>query len=235
MIWLEPYTSIYDETLSGSGPLWFFLGLPSLLVWAVHNIVRRRWEETLITLLVLLGYAATPAFWVPRYGTPIVLLGALALAWIFGRLKQGVQRVLCAEVLMGACFVIFLTMDLGRVDPRVLRLHGLENRLHAIERRIRRGGARRPALRGRRDPHKPGSDHVQRLVQFVYPLYGPDFRNTVVYIPPTNELEWQRLLDQERIGLVITVKSKPQYTWISDDPEFVRVSSHGGYYVFARK
>ncbi|MGD0576051.1 MAG: hypothetical protein ABSB61_11915 [Anaerolineales bacterium] len=57
----------------------------------------------------------------------------------------------------------------------------------------------------------------------------------VVYIPPTNEVEWQSRLDQERIGLVVTVESKPLHKWISDDPEFVRVSSHGGYYVFARR
>ena len=171
MIWLEPYASIYDESVSGSGPLWFFLGLPSLLVWAIHNIVRRRWEQTLITLLVLLSLAATPAFWVPRYGIPIVLLGAPALAWIFGRLKQGVQRVLCAEVLLGACFVILLTMDLGRVDPRVLRdyMAWRTDFTRSSAEFAWEGRGALPYVENETHISPPGVTYSD-LVQFVYPL-----------------------------------------------------------------
>jgi hypothetical protein len=127
-------------------------------------------------------------------------------------------------------------MDMARVDPRLLRDY-VASRTDSTRSSADFAAEGRQALLYVEDETRshPARITYSGLVQFVYPLYGPDFRNTVIYIPPTNESQWQRLLDQYGIGLVVTVESKPQYKWISDDSEFRSVSSHGGFHVFARR
>lgn len=235
-LWLDPGLAAHDDTSFGLGPIWFGIGLPAALLWLVGLAIRRRFL-LLFTALAILGcVVATPAFWVPRYSLPLLIVGGLALAWIHDLLRPRLQTVMGMGVVALAAFAVFVTSDLNGISPPVLRDY-VASRDDATRSSASFAGLGRRTLvyLDRETEHNPKVIVYTGLVRFIYPLYGPDFRNTVLPFPGGPEQSWDAALARESVDYVLAVRSKPQYTWINSNPSYVEVASDGDYGLFERK
>ncbi|MGA2820187.1 MAG: hypothetical protein ABSF61_05970 [Anaerolineales bacterium] len=234
--WLEKTGSLEDEFLAGLGPLWIILGVPALAAWLVSIILRRQWLQLLLCVLTFLALLATPAFWVPRYSVPVLLLGALAIGWLLDRLRPFARHATTILLLAMAALSVFLTMDLAQVTPRVLRdyVAWRDDRSRSSADFVWVG--RKAFLYLEKETSvSPATIAYGGLVRFIYPLYGADLRNRVVAFRASDPHEWQEDLDHSGVEYVIAVKGKPEFTMTTEDPEFQEVASDGGVTVFKRR
>jgi hypothetical protein len=73
-----------------------------------------------------------------------------------------------------------------------------------------------------------------KLVPFIYPLYGADFRNKVVHVLPANQDEWLAALESQDVSIVIVNRETPPYSWTVEGGGFVEIVEDGSYVVFRR-
>ncbi len=234
--WLEKTGSLEDEFLAGLGPLWIILGVPALAVWLVSIVMRRQLPQLLLCGLTFLALLATPAFWVPRYSVPILLLGSLATAWLLDRLWPLARHATTILMLAMTALSVFLTMDLAQVSPKVLRdyVAWRDDRSRSSADFVFVG--RKAFLYLEKETSaRPATIAYGGLVRFIYPLYGADLRNRVVVFPTSDPHVWQEDLDQSGVEYVIAVKGKAEFTMTTGDPEFQEVASDAGVTVFKRK
>jgi hypothetical protein len=234
-LWMEPYDTIYNNKTSGLGPLWICLAVPAILPWLYSRFRVRDWFSVALSVSVLLAWLATPAFWVGRYAAPILLLGSIAAAWIGGQIGTRLRKVLEIAVLACMAFLTLVTMDMGPVETRILWNYA-----------VRQTDATRtsvPFLWLGRDAFEyideKTRDHPSRivysgLVRFIYPLYGPDFHNTVLDLPAVDRENWQRDLDLHEIEYVLVVRGKPQLDWTAGMTTYRQVLEDDNYVLFER-
>jgi hypothetical protein len=234
-LWMEPYDTVYNNKTSGLGPLWICLAVPAILPWLYSAGRKRDWFSVALFLVSILALLATPAFWVGRYAAPVLLLGGVATAWIGDCLRRRLRRILTIAVFACILFLTLVTMDLGPVDTRIF-----------WEDVVRQTDATRssaPFVWLGRDAFKyideksrdhPSTIAYSGLVRFIYPLYGPDFHNTVMDLPADSMENWQRELTLHGIEYVLVVRGKPQLDWTAALTNYRQVLEDDNYVLFER-
>jgi hypothetical protein len=235
-LWMEPYDTVYDEQTSGLGPLWICLALPALLVWTGHLLRKRQWTWIVFIAASVFALLATPAFWLPRYGAPILVAGSVGTAWLMNSLRSQFRTVLTALIIGCALFLSLVTMDLGMITPKVL--------VDYIAQRTDTTRSSVPFLwYGRevfqavetRTLAKPGTVAFGGLVRFAYPLFGSDFRNRVLDLPAQNESTWRNALDAYPVDYVIVMRGKVQFDWMAANEKYRQDLEDDGCVLFVRK
>ncbi|HDH13089.1 MAG TPA: hypothetical protein ENG83_12970, partial [Nitrospirae bacterium] len=106
-VWLERVEYyLYDSGLSGFGPMWFILYLPSLVFSIVYAIKWKRYNFLFIGAILIVTFLLYPRNWNTRYVIFIVGLGALSFGLVlenFNR-RAGILKVIA---LLIAGYVFF--------------------------------------------------------------------------------------------------------------------------------
>jgi len=232
--WMGPYDPIEENRLTGMGPLWIIVGIPFLIAWLVNGFRRRSWLQLLLCAVTVGAFLLTPAYWVPRYGIPLVLLGSLATALQLDRLASWARSVVIMETLVLMAFVLFMTTDPVGVGARQL-IDLIVSRNDVTRSSADFAGIARPVFQYI-DKHTQGvTITYSGLVRPIYPLYGADFRNRVIEILTDDEQEWNRALDSLGVDVVVAQESKREYEWASRNAEFKEIDRDDGIVLFWRK
>jgi hypothetical protein len=235
--WFEPYQSVHDNYLGGLGPLWIVIGVPALLVWGIGILRRRSLVEFVLVAILLIGVAATPVFWYPRYAIPLVIVGSLGAGLVLDGLGRWPRRVVAAEIAFLSLFAVANTLAPKSVswkDARDVLL--AQNDLTRSGPQFVHPDFGRGAYEwiDRYSMDRPVSVAYGEYVYFPYLLYGTDMRNRVVHILPTSAEEWAAALDQAQAEFVLVRSDMPTYEWIKNSSVYQEVFQDGGYVVFQR-
>lgn len=186
-IWREP-TSHYtaDVRLGGLGPLWFALGGPGLLVFAAQTIRRptiRRWS---VLVYVVGTFFLTPANWHTRYVLASVGAVGACVAVMLDAFDGISRRALSATVVGLASLVLLMVPAHGEASvadvmrnallPPTLRRTVLMDGVPAMDEALRWAELNIPA--GSTVAYGWGG-------VILYPLFGPELRNRLVYVDPS--------------------------------------------------
>ena len=186
LVWIEAGPDAYmytmDSRQSGLGPLWFILWLPAILAWALMWMrTGRRRDLLMIGAIFAVSFVIQTYAWWTRFTWWIVALGIIATAVVYERSAAWVRAGIATLVVLGGIYVLAFTnvqgawtaptMDrlLAGDDPvavtagdAVAYAHRLENEIIAV-----------PGLAW-------GSWNTY--------LLGADFSNTLVIVPPGEDL-----------------------------------------------
>lgn len=197
----------YDDRSSGLGPLWSYLGLPLLLVFAVRLYRSNRPMLLSLLLPVVVIFALQPYRWWSRFTMLVIAVGMIAIVAVVEATPRRWSIALKAAVLgFVALGIFFPTLKIdGRFwATRVVSLA----RLPASERTIGR-----VAVPGYRwvDRTQPGAAiGVDTSAGFLgaqpdilaYPLFGPKFEHKVYPLPQTSLAAFRRAIGHKHIRYI---------------------------------
>ncbi|GBE06420.1 MAG TPA: hypothetical protein ENH31_03070 [Nitrospirae bacterium] len=67
-VWLEKVEYyLYDSRLSGFGPIWFILLLPSMAIALWHSIKTKKYNFLFVSVILIITFILYPRDWYPRY------------------------------------------------------------------------------------------------------------------------------------------------------------------------
>jgi hypothetical protein len=237
-VWFEPYSTVYDEGLSGLGGLWVVLAVPSILLWTLRCIRRRRRLDLALTAVLLLGFAITPVYWLPRYVFSILILGGIATALVLEEAGPWTRRIVTWEILFLAAFSVFNVLAPYRITAeKALRVLTVENDQSRSSPQfiISVDGGHAFEWIDQHTSQTPAVIMYGKQVIYTYPLYGDDLRNTVDLFLPHSEADWRSEIARVHADIVIVSQGTSNYSWMAGMPEYQQVFQEGDYAVFQRK
>ncbi len=219
-VWTEKVEFyLYDSRLSGFGPLWFILLLPSLIFAYINSLMRKQYNWLFISILLIMIFAIHPRNWTTRYTIFMVALGAVSYGFVIDFFSRK-DRVLGIIALALATYT-FLTVNSPCVMPSKIR-EFID--LPAKERTIAR--------------HKPFnidihvsqeygywtwiSDNVEAGDTVAYtfeplfltPLWNDGFSSKTIYVDSNNYDDWLKQLKNRNVTYVLLRQHTEEDGWI---------------------
>jgi hypothetical protein len=222
-VWMEKVEYyLYDSRLSGLGPLWTILLLPSLVFAFINSLIRKQYNWLFISVLLIMIFAIHPRNWTTRYTIFMVALGAVSYGFVidfFGRR----DRITGIIALVLASYT-FLTVNSPCVMPAKIREF---MDMPAKERTIAR--------------HKPFNidihvsqeygywtwinDNVEEGETVAYtfeplfltPLWKDGFSSKIIYIGSSNYDDWLKRLKDRDVTYVLLRQHSEEDGWIESD------------------
>jgi len=222
-VWMERVEFyLYDSRLSGLGPLWAILFLPSLVFAFMYSAIKKRYNWLFISLLLMLIFAVHPRNWNSRYIIFMVALGAVSYGFVIdffssrGRPTRIIALVLAAYT--------FLTANSLCVMPVKMREF---MSLPANERTIAR--------------HKPFNIDIHVSQEYGYwnwisdnvvegdtiaytfeplfltPLWNDGFSSKVIYIRPDNYDDWLEKIKRSNVNYILLKQNAKEEDWIEEN------------------
>jgi hypothetical protein len=227
----------YDDRGSGLGPLWSYLALPLLPVFAFRLFRTNRAVLLNVLLPVALMVALQPYRWWSRFTMILIAVGAIAIVAVVEALPRRWSTALKVAVLgLVALGIAFPTL---KIDGEFWALRILSVvRIPAHERTIGR-----IALPGYRwvdaapKGARIGVDTSSTFLGggpsvFAYPLFGRRFEHRVYPLPRTAEAVFARTILDKRLSYVFVGRGKRIDRWMQHASGFgcADVIYHGPLY-----
>ena len=230
-VWLERVGYyLYDSRLSGFGPIWFILFLPSITVAFVHALIKKKYRFLFAGAIFLLTFMLHPRNWTTRYVIFIVGLGALSFGFVFEYFNKR-ENVLKISALLLAGYTLLATNSPCIMPDQIKDfLH-----LPASERTLSR--------------HKPSNIDAKVRDEYGYwiwiennilegdtlaytfadsgidtsrpfflaPLWNRGFSSKVVYIKSDTYEEWLTKLGNDSAGYILIKKDSTEDQWVEKE------------------
>jgi hypothetical protein len=210
---------LYDSRLSGLGPLWFILLLPSLVFALLRSIRNKEYNWLFVSILLIVTFAVHPRNWTTRYTIFMVALGAISYGSVmdfFG--KKG--RITTIIALLLAAYT-FLTVNSLCVMPSKIREF---MDLPAKERNIARHKPFNIDIHARQEYGywmwisnyiQEGETLAYTFDQlFLAPLWNDGFSSKTVYAGAFNYHDWLRKLKDRNVTYVLLRTHSEEDIWI---------------------
>ncbi len=230
-VWMERVGYyLYDSRLSGFGPIWFILFLPSIILAFVHALIKKKYRFLFAGTILLLTFMIHPRNWTTRYVIFIVGLGALSFGFVFEYFNKR-ENVLRITALLLAGYTM-LTANSPCITPDKIREFIA---LPAGERTLSR--------------HKPSNIDTKVRDEYGYwiwienniaegdtlaytfadsgidisrpfflaPLWNAGFSNKVVYIKSDTYEEWLEKLENDNAGYILIKKGSTEDQWVEKE------------------
>ncbi len=224
---------LYDSRMSGLGPIWLILLLPSLLFTFINSVKNRRHSWLFIILLLILAFILHPRNWNTRYVIFIISLGALSYGFVldyFG--KKGRLLNIIALLLAGYTFV---TANSPCVMPVKI---GKFLDLPSKERTIAHLAPFNIDLNARQEyghwiwvnSNISEGETISYTFEplFLSPLWNRSFSNRVKYISEDNYNDWMNALKSNNTTYVLLRKFSREDEWIENERKVL--SGIGGWF-----
>ncbi len=230
-VWLERVSYyMYDSRLSGFGPIWFILFLPSILFSLTYAIRKKKYGILFVGAVCLVTFLVHPRNWTPRYVIFIVGLGALSFALLMDYFHKR-EKIIGSMALLLAVY-IFLTANSPCIMPRHIQefLH-----LSPAERTLSRLKPFNIDTKVRNeygywiwiDNNVTAGDTLAYTFEsfdldtsrpfFTRPLWNRGFSNRVVYVKSGTYKEWLRILKDSRATYILMKKNSPEDRWVENE------------------
>jgi hypothetical protein len=206
----------YDQRLAGFGPQWLLLELPALVVFALYCAMRRRLLFFNFVVPFAVIVALTPSSWWTRLTVVLVAPGVVALVFLIERIRQR-----SIVLLLQAATVVLVVAGCALSAKRITVLQ------HSFPAATVLTDATEPPSQrtlgklvlpeyGWTDTvprnSRIGVDPIDVPDNFLFPLFGTDFRNDVIALS-TRDLTSDALnttLRRSRIDYFVTRDHSPR-------------------------
>ena len=209
----------YDDRGSGLGPLWSYLAIPLLPVFAFRLFRTNRAVLLNLVLPVALMVALQPYRWWSRFTMILIAVGVIAIVAVVEVLPRRWSNVLKAAVLgLVALGIAFPTLKIDGEfwAPRILSFAGTPTHERTIG-RIAVPGYRwvDATPKGARIGVDTSSTFLGGAPSvFAYPLFGPRFEHPVYPLPQTAEAAFARTILDKRVSYVSVGRGKRIDRWM---------------------
>jgi hypothetical protein len=227
-VWLERVAYyLYDSRLSGFGPLWLILFLPSMLFSLILAVVKRNYRFLVISIILIVTFLLHPRNWTTRYVIFIVGLGALSFGYAAHFFERR-EKVLKIFALLLVSYTFFSSNSpcimpekvkeflLLPAKERTLSRHkpfNIDTKVQNeygfwiwIEKNISRGDTLGYTFEmNTLDTEKPF---------FLAPLWNREFSSRVVYTREDSYSEWVEILKKQNVTYVLIRKGSNEDRWI---------------------
>jgi hypothetical protein len=233
-VWMERVEYyFYDSRMSGFGPIWFILLLPSLLFASVRSLINRRYNWLFISILLIMTFIVHPRNWNTRYVIFIVALGALSYGYMleyFGKRR----RIINIIAIILALYT-FMTANSACVMPSKISafMH-----LPAEQRTIARQAPFNIDLNAQQEyghwiwvsENILEGDMLAYTFDplFLSPLWNSAFSSSNAYVKADNYNDWQKILKEKDADYVLLRQYSKEDDWI--EKEWRLLSGIGGWF-----
>jgi hypothetical protein len=212
-VWMERVEFyLYDSRLSGFGPLWMILLLPSLGFTFIYSIIRKRQNWLFISVLLIIIFLVHPRNWTTRYTIFMVALGAVSYGFVrdfFGRKDR-----FTGIIALSLSLYTFITVNSPCVMPAKIREF---INLPATERTIARHKPFNIDIHVRQeygywtwihDNVKSGETVAYTFEPlFLAPLWSKGFTSKIMYIHTKKNSHWLEKLKDKNVSYVLLKKN----------------------------
>jgi hypothetical protein len=209
----------YDDRTSGLGPLWSYLGLPLLPIFALRLYRTNRAMVLNLLLPVAVIFTLQPYRWWSRFTMILIAVGMIAIVAIMEDLPRRWSTPLKASVLVLVAFGAFfptIKVDGEFWAHRILKVA----RLPAEERTI--GRVALPGYRWVDQTPEHATLGVDTSADFLggqpyilaYPLFGARFEHSVYALPQTELNVFKRAVVQKQIRYVFVHRGRRLDYWL---------------------
>lgn len=208
----------YDDRTSGLGPLWSYLGLPLLLVFALRLYRTNRAMLLNLLLPVSVMFVLQPYRWWSRFTMILIAVGVIAIVAIVEDLPRRWSTPLKASVLVLVALGAFFPTVKIDGEFWATRIFDVA-RLPADERTV--GRVALPGYRWVDRTPARATIGVDTSADFVggqpyilaYPLFGPRFEHSVHALPQADLNAFQRAIAQKQIRYVFVHRGTRLDRW----------------------
>ncbi len=222
-VWLEKVEYyLYDSRLSGFGPLWFILFLPSLAFSLIYAVKREEYGFLFVNAILIIIFVLYPRNWYTRYVIYIVGLGSLSfgLALNYFDKREGALKIVA---LLLACYT-FLTVNSPCIMPEKIKefLH-----LPVSERTIARHAPFNIDFHARQ--HYGYWTWIRKNLSkgdmlaynfeplFLRPLWNREFSNRIIFIRSDTYKEWVKDLKMNKTTYILIKRNSTESRWIDKE------------------
>ncbi len=210
---------LYDSRLSGFGPLWFILFLPSIVIAFFYAVINKKYNFLFISVILVVTFIIYPRNWYTRYVIFILCLGNLSFGFTLDYFKTR-QRAIKLIALLIVIYT-FLFSNSPCIMPGKIRefLH-----LPAQERIIARHAPFNIDLQAHQDyglwiwiNNNMLDGNVLAYTfepLFLSPLWNRSFSNKIAYVKSENYKNWLETLRQVRATHILVKQNSKEDKWI---------------------
>ncbi len=230
-VWLEKVEYyVYDSRLSGFGPLWFILFLPSIVFSFVYAALKKKSSFLFISMILVVAFLVHPRNWTTRYVIFIVGLGALSFGLAIDYFNRR-GKILGIIALLLSTYTFFTANSpcimpekikeflLLPAGERTLSRHkplNIDIKVRSeygywiwIDRNISRGETLAYTFeKTELDTNKPF---------FLAPLWNREFSNKVVYVKSDTYKEWLENLKNNNVTYILVKRPSQEDKWIEKE------------------
>ncbi|MCK5511220.1 MAG: hypothetical protein KAI96_00325 [Thermodesulfovibrionia bacterium] len=230
-VWLERVEYyLYDSRLSGFGPLWFILLLPSIIVALFYALKEKYFNFFFASIVLGITFLVYPNNWNTRYVIFIVGLGCLS----FGLTLKYFEKRQGALKLIALILVIYTLLTSNSPCIMPLKIKEFLS-LPPKERIIARHAPFNIDLQARQAyglwiwiNDNMQADNVLAYTfepLFLSPLWNRGFSNKIAYIKSEHFNEWIENLKKNQVTHILIKKDSIEDTWINKVKTFIHWSS----------
>lgn len=203
----------YDTNYAGFGPVWFIVLLPAILV-AGYRAVRRGNRLALAVGATIIGlFAIYPSDYYTRYTIFVTALGVLALSLILTHIHKLAANLVKLLSILLVLSVIGTNFVLCNYPPGLVK-DQLKSFIHGDERGPAYSGTLGVAFTTIESDVQPGDVVAyDSSPYFIYPLWRPDFKDRVIYIPAKSSASWYQQLARDHVRYVFTTINSKENRW----------------------
>ncbi|MBI4654288.1 MAG: hypothetical protein HY752_04760 [Nitrospirae bacterium] len=221
-VWLERVEYyLYDSRLSGFGPIWFILFLPSSVFSFIYAVKRKKYNFLFLGIILIIVFLFHPRNWNTRYVIFIVGLGAISFGLVLECFdKKG--RVLKVIALLLVIYT-FLTANSPCIMPKKIKEF---ISLPVKERTIARHAQFNIDLYARpeygywiwiRNNVLKGDTLAYTFEPlFLSPLWNNGFSSKVVYIKSDSYNKWMEDMKKNNVSYILVRQSSMEDKWINE-------------------
>lgn len=219
-VWLEKVGYyFYDSRLSGFGPLWFILFLPSIVFSLVYAIKKKKYNFLFVVAILIITFLIYPRNWHTRYVIFVVGLGAVSFGLVLDYLDNK-WNILRIPVILLVVYTFF-TSNSPCVTPLKIKefIH-----LPSKERIIAKYAPFNIDIHARKDyglwiwisNNLLKNDTFAYTFDplFLYPLWNNELSNKIVYIKSEDYNKWLEELRKNDVTYLLIRQNSIEDKWI---------------------
>lgn len=221
-IWLERVNYyLYDSRLSGFGPMWFILVLPSIPVAIFYAIKRKKHNFLFVCIILIFTFVIYPRNWNTRYVIFFLGLGGLSFGLTLDYFKER-QRAIKIIMLLLVVYSFFSANSPCIMPWKITEFL----KLPPEERIVARHAPFNIDLQARQDyglwiwvnNNISEGDTLAYTFEpmFLSPLWNRSFTSKVVYIKSENFNEWVKSLKDIGVTHILIKQHSVEDKWIKD-------------------
>ena len=219
-VWLERVEYyLYDSRLSGFGPVWFILFLPSVVFSLVSSVKNKKYDFLFVSAILIGTFLIYPRNWNTRYVIFITALGAVSFGLVLDYFDAKGKGLKVAALLL--VVYTFFTANSPCITPSKIKEF---IRLPAKERTIAGQAPFNIDLHARQEygywiwigNNMAKGDTLAYTFEplFLSPLWNSGFSNKIIHIKSESYNEWLENLKMNNVTYVLIRQNSEEDKWV---------------------
>ena len=221
-VWMERAEFyLYDSRLSGLGPIWAMVFLPSLIFALIYAVLKKHYDWLFISILLIITFLVHPRNWTSRYTIFMVMLGAISFGFVIDYFKRRNLIIRIATLIL-AVYTVIMVNSLCVLPEKIKEFINLPPAERSIDR------------------HQPFNIHIHVNQEYGYwkwisknintgdtlaytfeplfmtPLWNDGFSNRIIYIDADTYENWLFKLSSNEVTYVLLKQHSKASDWLEN-------------------